>query len=104
MGEEDLIEWNSEEAKAKRRKEKEENTQFLVRRKAPELLSKPGLYAKKGQPVNCAFGVKKFGDTKSDFNGIMLGPVFYSEILDPVVNNKVMFYFPNNPLKATGKV
>ena len=102
--EEEDREYNSDEAKAKRRAEKEENTEFLVQRQAPELLSKTGMFIKKGQPVNCAFGVKKFGDTKSDFNGVMLGPVFYSEILDPVINTKVIFYFANNPLKASGRV
>jgi len=104
LHEEEMYIYNSDEAKAARAKEKEENSQFLVTRKSPELLSKLGMFIKKGQPVNCAFGVKKFGDTKSDFNGVMLGPVFYSEILEPVVNEKSVFYFPNNPLKQYGKV
>jgi len=96
--------YDSPEEKAKRSKMKEENTGFIVDRTPPELLSKPGMFIKKGQPVNVAFGVKKFGDTKSDFNGVMMGPTFYSEFSDPVINNKALFYFPSNPLKASGKV
>jgi hypothetical protein len=96
--------YNSSSEKAKRKMEKDENTGFLVDRKIPELLSKQGMFIKKGQPINIAFGVKKFGETKSDFNGNMLAPTMYSEFLDPVVNPKAIFYFPNNPLKNSGKV